>query len=159
MQPEIDLSGLRDLHLMAQPPIWPLATGWWLLLFILIAAVMIGCVGYHIWHQLPAVYAIRKLKKITEKEEDDLSYLKKISQLLRRVAIAADGRPKIARLSDFNWQKYLQQRIPHALTEKEAHLIAFAPYEASLEVSIKRSLLVEHASIWIKKVLKNKNSS
>ena len=159
MQPEIDLSGLRDLHLMAQPPIWPLATGWWILLLICIAVIAIACIAYHIWHQLPAVYAVRKLKKITEKETDDLCYLKKISQLLRRVAIAADGRPKIARLSDFNWQKYLQQRISHTLTKEEAHLIAFAPYESSLDVSVKRSLLVEHASIWIKKVLKNKNSS
>ena len=159
MQPEIDLSGLKDLHLLTEPSLWPLAYGWWVLLASLIGLILLGIIVFIIWHNRPVVYAIRKVKKITQKEMDDITYIKKLSQLLRRVAIAADDRTAVAKLSDIKWQQFLMTRVPKTLSEEEAHLIAFAPYEMSLKNSIHRDVLTDHVCQWIKNVLKNKKSS
>ena len=159
MQPEIDLSGLKDLHLISPSPLWPLATGWWMLLGFFTLAIILGFFTYHRWRQRPAVYAMRKLKKITQDEVNDLTYLKKLSQLLRRVAIAADGRPRTAQLSDKTWQQFLIKRVPNAFSAKEAHLIAYAPYDFQMKSTVNRRALQEHANIWIKKILKSKNFS
>ena len=159
MQPEIDLSGLRDLHMLSQPNWWPLAYGWWIIIGVICATILLCLIIWAHWHQRPDVYAIRKLNKICKRETDDLLYIKKVSQLLRRVAIAADGRAHIAQLSDITWQDFLQNRVPNILSEEEAHLIAFAPYEASIQIPLNRSVLTDHLALWIKKVLKNKKSS
>ena len=159
MQPEIDLSGLKDLHLMEKPDLWPLAYGWWVLLGFIFLTIIIGIIGFIIWHNRPVVYAIRKVKKIDQKETDDQIYIKKLSQLMRRVAIAADGRPAIAQLSDESWQIFLQQRAPEILTKEEAYLIAFAPYMSHISNPINRPVLTEHVQLWIKKVLDCKKSS
>ena len=159
MPNEIDLSGLRDLHTLAQPSIWPPAYGWWVILAIILGLILTAIICFIIWHNRPVVYAIRKIKKITDKEQDDLTYIKKLSQLLRRVAIAADGRATVAPLSDTKWQAFLQKRTPFVLSEAEAHLLAFAPYEQKVKRSFNRTLLMEHAIIWVKKVLDTKKSS
>jgi len=159
MQNEIDLSGLKDLHALTQPSIWPLAYGWWVIMALGLILILCAVIGFIIWHNRPVVYAIRKIKKITEKEQDDLTYIKKLSQLLRRVAMAADGRAAIAPLSDSTWQDFLQNRTPFVLSESEAHLLAFAPYEQKVKRSFNRTLLMEHAIIWVKKVLSTKKYS
>ena len=96
---------------------------------------------------------------MAEDIKNDLEYLKNISHLLKRVAIAAYGRPKIAPLSDEKWQNFLISAAPDTLTKNEAHLIAFAPYENKLKHRVSRDNLTNHCLLWIKKVLKNKKSS
>lgn len=159
MNPKIDLSGLRDLHLLDKPSLWPLATGWWIVVGILILALIIALISFMIWHNKPSVYAARKARHMAEDIKNDLEYLKNISHLLKRVAIAAYGRPKIAPLSDEKWQNFLISAAPDTLTKNEAHLIAFAPYENKLKHRVSRDNLTNHCLLWIKKVLKNKKSS
>lgn len=159
MTPEIDLSGLRDLHLLSQPSVWPLATGWWVLIGFFIIICLGSFLFYRIWRQKPSVYAIRKLKKMEGEIGDDLIYLKNISQLLKRVAIAVYGRPQIAPLSDQKWQDFLLSSAPHTLTKQEARWIAFAPYESKFSGVLDRPLLTDHLCLWIKKVFENKKSS
>ena len=83
----------------------------------------------------------------------------KLSQLLKRVAIAVYDRPSIAPLSDEKWQDFLLRTAPNTFTKSEAHLIAFAPYENKLKRPLSRNEIAEHAQMWVKKVLKNKKSS
>ncbi|MBQ3696251.1 MAG: DUF4381 domain-containing protein [Alphaproteobacteria bacterium] len=159
MTPEIDLSGLRDLHIPNAPAMWPLATGWWVLLAACLLLIIVSIVAYSIWHQRPENYALRKAQKMANSISDDLVYLKNISQLLKRVSIAVYGRTKIAPLSDKTWQDFLLKEAPDTLTKNEAHLISFAPYEQKLKTSLNRSQIAEHVELWIKKVFKNKKSS
>ena len=159
MNTQIDLSGLKDLHLMNKPNFWPLAIGWWIVIVGLIFFALLAWKLYSIWRDSPPVYACRKAKKILHQQTEDIILLKKLSQLLKRVAIAADGRPQIAPLSDKKWQEYLTSRISEALTDQEAHLIAFAPYETSIEEPLNRDILLQHTILWIKKIFKNKKSS
>ena len=159
MTPEVDLSGLKDLHLLPEPSLWPLATGWWLVLVCLLALLLCSGLIYIFWHQRPVVYACRKVKQIARRAEDDLSYLKQISSLLKRVAIATDGREKVASLSDAKWQAFLETRVDDGFTKKEAHLIAFAPYEQALKEPVRREVLTPKILNWIQKSFKNKKSS
>ena len=157
--PEIDLSGLRDLHLLSKPSLWPLATGWWVVLATLLIITIICIVWAHLRRQRPDIYAVRKAKKMAQNIPDDLDYLKNISQLLKRVGIVLYGRPQIAPLSDSKWQEFLTKQAPDTFTEKEAHLIAFAPYEQKLKTKLNREQFTQHVALWIKKVFKNKKSS
>lgn len=159
MTPEIDLSGLKDLHILSEPSFWPLATGWWVLIGVIVILCLSALIFYHFWRQRPSVYAIRKLNKMTVQISDDLTYLKEVSQLLKRVAIAVYGRPKIAPLSDQKWQDFLLSAGPDTLTKQEARWIAFAPYESKFKGSLDRVLFANHLTLWIKKVFKNKKSS
>ena len=159
MTPEIDLSGLRDLHLLSEPSLWPLAMGWWIVLAIILSIIIIGIAWIHIRRQRPDVYAIRKAHKMANNIPDDLDYLKHISQLLKRVGIVRYGREQIAPLSDDTWQKFLISTAPNTLTDKEAHLIAFAPYEQKLKTKLNRDEFTQHITLLIKKVFKNKKSS
>ena len=155
----IDLSGLRDIHLPIKPDFWPLATGWWVTIAGGIVLLIAVIVLFRIWHDLPVVYAVRKLKKINNDKNNDLAYLKEVSALLKRVAIKAYGRPAVAPLSDQTWQDFLLQSAPYTLTQAQAHLLAFAIYEPLPRKPIDRALLTKNAESWIKKVLKNKKSS
>lgn len=159
MSADIDLSGLKDLHLLPEPSVWPLAIGWWLVLGGLLV-ILVGIVTFYIcWHQRPVVYACRKARRIAQNCSDDLAYLKQISILLKRVAIATDGRQKIAPLSDEHWQEFLEKRVKGCLTKGEAHLIAFAPYEQKLSISFDKALLTQKVLQWIQKSFKNEKSS
>ncbi len=157
--PQIDLSGLRDIHLPIKPDFWPLAWGWWALLGGIILAIIAIIVFLRFWRNLPEVYALRKLNKITADKKDDLEYLKAVSTLLKRVAIAVYGRTQIALLSDQTWQDFLLQAAPETLTEKQAHQLAFAIYEPKQKTPLKRPVFAQNAAEWIKKVFKNKKSS
>lgn len=156
---EIDLSGLRDIHLLNKPDFWPLAYGWWILLGLILLTFLLGIFLYRMWHNRPDRYAIRKINDLDATYQDDLLYLKAVSSLLKRVAILADGRKKIAVLSGDSWQHYLQNRVSDCLTKHEAYQIAFAPYLVNLKSPVQRSLLRQHLALWVKKVLKNKKSS
>ena len=159
MNPEIDLSGLRDLHILSKPSFWPLASGWWFLGITFIFILLFSILFYRFWRQRPLVYAIRKAKKICLDYPNDIDYLKALSQLLKRVAIATDGRSKIALLSDQHWQDFLLHRCEDVFSDSEAHLIAFAPYLLTVEKKVNRAIIQQHTFIWIKKVLKDKKSS
>lgn len=156
---EIDLSGLRDIHLMDKPDFWPLAYGWWILFGLILLTFLLGIFLYRMWHNRPDRYAIRKINDFDTLYPDDIPYLKALSVLLKRVAILADGRKKIALLSGDSWQHYLQNRVPDCLTKHEAYQIAFAPYLVKLKSPVRRALLTQHLALWVKKVLKNKKSS
>ena len=159
MNPEIDLSGLRDIHLLSKPSIWPLAMGWWILLAAVLIAIILILIGRCIWRRRPDIYAIRKARKLAAHITDDQTYLKYISQLLKRVGIVVYGRPVVAPLSDTKWQEFLLKEAPDTITKNEAHLIAFAPYEEKIKMHYQRDELTQHIELWIKKVFKNKKSS
>ena len=158
MNPQIDLSGLRDLHIPTEPSFWPLAYGWWVLLALVLLGIIALLVCWYLWQQRPVVYALKCQKQIA-KEPDDFYFLKEISQLLKRVAIAAYGRPKIAPLSDQKWQDFLINVAPSIFTKDQAHLIAFAIYQPDKKISLSRDDFNRAVTLWIKKVFKNKKSS
>jgi len=158
MNQNIDLSGLRDLHIMSRPDIWPLAYGWWILFALFAFLVFAFFAGRYFWRKRPVVYAVRAAQNLAKESANDLAYIKGLSQLLKRVAIAAFGRTAVAQLSGTKWQEFLLQQ-GDMFSKPEAHAIAFAPYENKTKTKISRDIYTDHAILWIKKVLKNKKSS
>ena len=151
IQANIDLSGLRDLHLPQEPSLFPLAYGWWVLLAIFLVCALVCMIAYKLWQRSPAVYAKHELMNIS-KLADDKDFLKEVSVLLRRVAIKSFGRQVIAPLSDKKWQDFLMTVAPKVLTEDEAYLIAFSPYEAKLKKQLNRSKFIVQVQTWMREV-------
>ena len=56
---ELDLSGLRDIHLPIEPSWWPPAIGWWLLLAAFFVLLIIFALCYLYWYTRPRQYALR----------------------------------------------------------------------------------------------------
>ena len=122
---QVDLSGLRDIHLPIEPSLWPLATGWYILFGIIILIILVGFILWRLYQNKPLPYALRELEKIQRTPENQLKLL---SQLLKRVAMAKYGRKEIAPLTEDTWQEFLLSAAPKTLTQKQAHLLAFAVY-------------------------------
>jgi len=158
MNPKIDLSGLRDLHIPQDPGFWPPSNNLWIVLALCVVLIIFVAFAIYLWQLRPVIYAIKQYKKIAQKTTDNRLYLKEVSQLLRQVAIAVYGRTKIAPLSDQTWQDFLIHAAPDVLPKDLAHLISFAPYQ-TIEPVVPRERLNQLVPSWIKKVFKNKNSS
>ena len=148
---QIDLSELRDIRLPVEPGFWPLANGWYILTGIVVLLVVLSLILWHKHQNKPLPYALKELTKIQKNPEKQL---KSLSQLLKRVAMAKYGRPQIAPLTEDSWQEFLLSAAPDILTQKQAHLLAFAMY--AQDKTVKDTSLYTNARRWIKVVLKNK---
>ena len=150
---QVDLSKLRDIHLPIEPDFWPLATGWYVLLFLFFILVMLCLILWHNHKNQPLPYALRELEKVRHTKEN---HLKLLSQLLKRVAMAKYGRKEIAPLAEESWQDFLLSAAPDVFTQKQAHLLAFAMYVPQNLPS--DDILYLKAQKWIRIVLKNKSA-
>ncbi|NNE36842.1 MAG: DUF4381 domain-containing protein, partial [Gammaproteobacteria bacterium] len=85
---------LRDIHLPEAVGIWPLAYGWWILLFILVVVVAVGVFLYlrNLRNRYSAITLAKKeLETIQEKFSRDSNpeqLVREISILIRRLAIS-----------------------------------------------------------------------
>ncbi len=97
------LTQLAPAH--APPPVgwWPLAPGWWGLLFILVAALF----GFWLWYRRPAQRlrrsGLRELAKIESSTVGDAALAHALEQLIRRYAVVRYGREAVAKLSGSRW--------------------------------------------------------
>ncbi len=149
MESQIDLTGLRPLHLPIRPDIWPLAWGWYVVLgTILLLAIII----IYKKRTSPITYANREMKKIQKVPPE--KQLKLLSQLLKRVAMARYGRTAIAPLSESAWQEFLLASAPNLLTKDQAKELAYAIYNPTPKAPDKQ--MFSTCQKWIEKVLKKK---
>lgn len=108
---------LRDLHLPDPIGWWPLAPGWWVVVFL--AA---GTVGYLAWRMFerwrfnaPRRLALRELARYEAdymKHRDPVMLGKQLSALLRRAMLAYAPRAEIAGLTGDAWLKWLDSGLP-----------------------------------------------
>ena len=108
MQPDgTDLSSLIDVIEPASPSLWPLAPGVLILLFTTITLmVYLAYRGYVQWqcnaYRRKALAELSRLKKLETKHALPL-----VAALLKRVAMVAYGRQKVAALSGERWRSFL----------------------------------------------------
>ena len=134
MQATDPLSALRDIHLPEPVPFWPLATGWWVLL-----ALVVGTLAALWWQRrarlrslkLAALRELSKLREDFEQSGDVQGLALKLSVLLRRVALARFPREQVAALHGESWAKFLASasRDPE-LTTRTALALEQALYES-----------------------------
>jgi hypothetical protein len=111
-QPLNALAELRDIHLPAQVPIWPLAPGWWLLLALLVATSLALHFAMRARRRSLKRAALCELDGIATnfRANADVCVLaRSLSTLLRRVAIARHPRRQVASLHGADWSRFLLQ--------------------------------------------------
>lgn len=108
---------LRDLHLPDAIGWWPLAPGWWFVLFV--AATL---VGYPVWraykrwqHNAPRRFALRQLSRYEAEyveRRNPVTLARQLSELLRRGMLAYAPRDEVAGLTGEAWLQWLDRGMP-----------------------------------------------
>ena len=121
----INLPELRDIHLPVDGvSVFPLANGWWVLLFTLIAIAVIYKIMVFIKRTSAKLYARYLLRTI--KQDTSLHAAVKISEILRRICIRKY--PQAVALCGDEWINFLNSKTKHKINGKTAELLKNAPY-------------------------------
>lgn len=126
---------LRDIHGLDSVPWWPLAPGWWLVLallvFLLLAVgVLKWMVHRGIWlgWRADARRQLHALKKALPTEEPR-EIASRLSELLRRIAMARGGRRAAAGLTGESWLQWLMAHDASGFDWlKRGRMLLVAPY-------------------------------
>ena len=143
---------LREVH-TPNPISWELAMGWWFVIIIVIAAVMIAAVQTYRTYKKRRYrfYALRQLKGIYKQyqEQPDL-YLKHFMALLKRVALTAYSRSDVASLSGKKWLEFLDKSSKtNRFTRGDGKVLSDELYRPQPNINIKN--LHQLGEYWIKK--------
>jgi len=108
---------LRDLHLPEPLGWWPLAPGWWFILF-LISAILVYLFwrAFRKWQRnAPRRYALRELARYEAEylqHRNPVTLGKQLSELLRRGMLAYAPRDEVAGLTGEPWLNWLDSGLP-----------------------------------------------
>ena len=151
----MDLSELRDVHLPTEPSWWPPAEGWWYLLGIIIGGLVVFGLCYLYWWTRPKQYALRELDAIRFRQKNSVLMARRISVLLKRIALLIYPRSNVATLTDEKWIDFLISKIGQVFSEAELNLLASAPYmPEEAETSVDSNLLYQNTRKAVLKLFK-----
>lgn len=158
MQQQIDLSGLKDVHIPqggidSLSSVFPISLGWWLLLIIIIAVPVIIYLIHFYRIRSAKLYALKQINELQQSLKGNApKFAEEVSKLLKRIAILKFGKDKIASLSDKDWVAFLIKTGNLSLPENLISLFAYSPY-AKVHKSDKDSINVlrKAAELWIRK--------
>ena len=153
------LSGtLRDIHGLDGVPWWPPAPGWWLLLVMIVLLVLVVRFRYWILQRISwagwrndARRQLRNLRKALSKD-DPRVVADRLSELLRRIAMARSGRRVAAGLTGDAWLRWLAAQDTSGFDwEKHAQVLLVAPYMPPAKTIERADLtrLIRAATRWI----------
>lgn len=153
-----DTSILRDIHDLDAIPWWPLATGWWWVIGLIVLVSLLAGVRYWIRYSgiIPgwrgdARRQLRELKKALH-HDDPRDVAGRLSVLLRRIAMARSDRRQAAGLSGDRWLTWLEQNDSTGFSWTQAgRALLQAPYMPP-DMSIQREevmQLVVAATHWV----------
>lgn len=145
MTPEIQaqLEQLRDIRLPDPVGWWPLAPGWWMLLAIVCAAIVLAFAWNILRKRRTRYLALRELDRIDA--SDPGQFATTISVLLRRVAIRKDR--AAGQFKDADWIAFLTGK---GLEPALAQHLAVAPYANSFDDAPDANTLRQAAARWIR---------
>lgn len=122
MNSTYSLSDLRDIALPEPPPLWPPAPGALLLMGFLLLLVLGGAyLFYNRWKR-------NEYRRAGLSLLEDAVTLHDVAVILKRVALAAFGREKVASLHGDEWLAFLhtscyRSRIPQSLVTASEQLV------------------------------------
>jgi hypothetical protein len=159
--PERLSNRLQDIHELDPVGIWPLATGWWLMLagMVLLILLFIGLRRWRPdWQRYLPRYgwsraAARELSVLREEvSHGDVKVLAaRLSELLRRIAIARCGRDRCAGLNGEPWLAWLADHDPDGFDWRARGLLLLElPYAPPGETGDRPELykLIDAALAW-----------
>ena len=121
-----NLPELRDIHLPDEVSVFPLAYGWWIVIFCILAAPFIVRFLIYVKKNSKKVYAYMLLKKLTK--TNSISSVVSVSELLKRICIYKY--PEAVNLFGKKWIDFLNNHCSEKLLSSPAMLLSDAPYIA-----------------------------
>ena len=148
----IDLSELKPLHISSEPDLFPLAWGWWIMIFsVLLTAFLLFLFIRFLMRREKrlALIELRHLKKAS-----DETFISEVNALLKRVAIIRYGAEKVASLYGKEWIDFLNQTKGCHFSDNFIALLEKNLYAGKRMLSEKeKKEISKQASCWIKKNL------
>ncbi len=164
---------LQDIHLPESASIWPLAIGWWILLFLILFASS--------WLIIKAIKRAKQRKhrrmilskfEVLEtklKTNPSNATIAEINTLLRQLAITYYPRIEIASLTGSDWLQFLDKSgDTHEFSRGAGRILIEAPYQLEKQLDKQTNKQSEHKienlnineftpliKNWVKKVLRS----
>jgi len=152
---ELDLSGLKDIHIPVRPDFFPLAPGWTIMLIVLALIIILGGFLCYYFRFSSKYYAKRLLKTLYQTTPDTREFATQISLLFKRIALSRYPREQVAALSDHEWATFMKQVGSQALSADLATFIAQAAYlPPAKSVAFSTKQVYTAANKWIDIVFK-----
>jgi hypothetical protein len=141
------LAGLRAYHLPAPMGWWPPAPGWWFVLLLAVAALGAALLlrRRRVARSRPAHLALTELAALRARwvaDADDLAFVRALSALLRRYALARFPADDAAGLSGDDWLAYLRGKCADAPAQVREMLagslgraLTEAPYRSTADIN------------------------
>ncbi|THB74844.1 MAG: DUF4381 domain-containing protein [Gammaproteobacteria bacterium] len=147
---------LKDIHLPAEPGIWPLALGWWLLLAFAMALVIAAMIAWARYKRKKprrdALHQLEEIEKQYLRSKDCVLYVQEISKILRRVGMQAFSRRECAQLNGHDWLQFLQSHSESAsLSDNISKCLLYGPYSKETDLDV--SELFKFTQQWIRRNL------
>ena len=147
------LSGLRPYHVPDAVSWWPPAPGWWLLAALLL--LLGSALGWWLVRRhrrraasRQATTELTRLRSDLSTKRDGTGFVRELSKLLRRYALAIFPGDKIAALTGEDWLMFLDAHGGDGRFRKgPGRQLAEAPYRPSAEVPNEE--LAELVADWI----------
>lgn len=149
---------LRDIHGLDAVPLWPLAPGWWYLLGLVAVLLLLLAFRHWLLYHGPwtgwrgdARRQLRTLKKALPKD-DSREVAGRLSELLRRIAMARSGRREAAGLTGDIWLHWLMEHDTSGFDWVErGQVLLVAPYMPPAGTVERAELLalIRAASRWL----------
>jgi len=126
---------LIDIHGLDLISWWPPASGWWLLSGgLILIALLLTLLFRHLIRYPPgswrreAAAALRELRQ-RQHEWGPKERASRLSELLRRIAMARFGRARLASLTGEEWLQWLQDNDPEGFAwVRHGHFLLQLPY-------------------------------
>jgi len=151
----LSLQDLREIHLPDPVPLWPPAPGWWIVLGLGVTVVIV-----FIWVRAYrrgtkarrlAMAELAAVKQHYDTHQDNQWVVQRLSEIVRRYAMANFPRTEVAGLVGSSWLGFLDRTgRTNEFTKGVGHLLSSGPYRPESAVPAADLLsLVEH---WIQHV-------
>ncbi|KTC91594.1 DUF4381 domain-containing protein [Fluoribacter dumoffii] len=147
------LAQLKDIHLPAPIGWWPLAPGWYILMALILFIAIILAYGAYKRHRYAlakkqALLLLNDYRKNFDKEQNSSLTCARISELLRRVALAYYPRERVASLHGEDWLNFLNETGKGTDFKLVKDLLLDAPFKTESTMDLKP--LFQTAQLWIK---------
>ncbi|MBQ8751245.1 MAG: DUF4381 domain-containing protein [Alphaproteobacteria bacterium] len=119
-----NLVEIRDIYIPKDVSIFPLAYGWWVILFAIV--ILFVLLKFILWgiKTSKRLYALKKLKQINN--ENPIVFAIEVSELLRRICNVKYKEASV--LHGNEWINFLNEHTKNNLSKKTSELLMYAPF-------------------------------
>ncbi len=157
---------LRDLHLPDPISWWPPAIGWWIVAGSVILLAILGWLLARFLRKRrmrrEAIAEVRRVAAIYQESGDPQEYVRRLSVLLRRIAISFHPREEVAGLSGEAWLAFLDRGVQGTqqhggFSDGAGRALIEAPYNPNCEIDVHQ--LDKLCREWVEQVTRRRRDA